>query len=348
VVSGSALLYDFRDGVFLVQLGSVADPALVLSTIARTLDVQESGETRLFDALAAHLHDRRVLLVLDNLEHLLDSVPDIGALLDACRTLKILATSRSVLRLSREHEVQVEPLPVPVSGHGTPQELLEYDAVGLFVERVKAVQSSFELDARNGPEVAELCTRLDGLPLALELAAARVRLFPISALRKRLARRLEVLTGGARDAPSRQQTLRATIDWSYSLLSPHEQGLLARLSVFAAGCELEAASTVCGAETIVDALERLLEQSLLRQIGEGEARFGMLETIQEYAAERLEASGEAESVRTLHAQYFLALAEEGERELEQGDQGLWLERLELEHDNLRAALRWSIERDRVD
>jgi non-specific serine/threonine protein kinase len=343
VETGSALLYDFPDGVFLVQLGSVADSALVLSTIGRTLDVQESGETTLLDVLAAHLHDRRMLLVLDNLEHLLDSVPDVGALLDACRTLKVLATSRSVLRLSREHEVQVEPLPVPVSGHGTPQELLEYDAVRLFVDRVEAVQAGFTLDTRNGPEVAELCTRLDGLPLALELAAARIRLFPLSALRKRLTSRLDLLTGGARDAPSRQQTLRATIDWSYSLLSPREQSLLARLSVFAGGCDLDAASRVCGAEGILDGLERLLEQSLLRQIGDRDSRFSMLETIQEYASERLEASGETESVRHLHAEYFLSLAEKGERELEQGDQALWLERLELEHDNLRAALSWSIE-----
>jgi predicted ATPase/class 3 adenylate cyclase len=336
----------FPDGVWLVPLAPLGDPALVGPTVARTLGLGEAAGQPLRDTLAAYLRDKRLLLLLDNVEHLLDAAPLLADLLAASPALAVLATSRAPLRLAGEREVAVPPLPLPAAGRPPAREELgECAAVRLFVDRAQAVRADFRLTDENAAAVAEICRRLDGLPLALALAAARARLFAPPALLARLARPLALLTGGARDLPARQQTLRATIDWSYGLLGAGEQRLFARLAVFAGGCTLEAAEAVCdgagdlGAD-VLEGLEALVAQSLLRwEPGAGdEARVAMLETLREYAAERLAASGEAAAAGRAHAAHYLALAEAAERELAGPRQAAALARLEAEHDNLRAAL----------
>ena len=349
---GTTLLYDFRDGVFFVSLASFTDPALVPSAIAEVLGVKEEGGKDLLDSLTEHLKEKHLLLVLDNFEHLLDAASVVASLLDACRELHVLATSRIPLHLSREHEYLVPPLSVPDPTHlPTVETLSQFEAVALFIERAKAVRPRFQVTNENAPAVAEICYRLDGLPLAIELAAARVKLLPPQALLPRLSSRLQLLTEGARDRPTRQQTLRGAIDWSYSLLTPEEQTLFARLSVFAAGCSLEAAEAVCNPQGDLDLLEgmaSLVDKSLLRQEGEEEPRFLMLETIREYAAERLAEQGEANQIRDAHATHYLELAEEAEPELRGRGQREWFGRLEAEHDNLRAALGWLLEQGRAE
>ena len=329
------LLDDFPDGVFFVSLAPLANPGLVLPTVARTLGVPESGDD-VGEALARHLRDRQLLLVLDNFEHVLESAPDVFA--STTSTVRLLATSRVPLHLATERVYQVSPLETPERTDDVDR-LLQRESVALFASRARSVRSEFAVTAENAQPVAGICQALGGLPLALELAATRVGVLPPAALLERLEHPLKLLKGGARDAPERQRTMRATIDWSYDLLEPLEQHLFLRLAVFAGGWTLEAAESICGDNLdVVDGLASLAESGLIRVEGADEVpRFAMLETIREYALERLEESGDADELRRRHADYFLRLAEEAEPNL-RGSPGDWLDRLEAEHDNFRAAL----------
>jgi predicted ATPase/class 3 adenylate cyclase len=336
------------DGIFFVALAPISDPGLIVSTIAQTLGVRESGSRPLLDTLKDHLRDKQLLLLLDNFEQVVSAAPLIGELLVAAPGLMVLITSRMALRLSGEHEVAVQPLSLPDRTRPPdPGHLTQYAAVRLFVERAQAVKADFAITNENASVVIEICHRLDGLPLAIELAAARIKLFLPQALLARLRSPLTVLTAGARDLPLRQQTLRNTIDWSYTLLGASEQTLFARLAVFVSGCTLDVVEAVCNATgdlpiDVVDGMAALHDQSLVQQLEglDGEPRFTMLEIIREYALERLDQRGEVKALREWHAAYYLALAEQAEREIVEGQQQVWLERLEIEHDNMRAALEW--------
>ena len=341
----------FPDGVFFVNLAPISDPALVMPTIAQALEVKEVAHQALLDLVNTFLREKQVLLLLDNFEQVVSAGVQVTALLAACPQLKVLVTSREVLHVRGEQEFAVPPLTLPDPKH-LPDllALSQYEAVALFIQRAQAARPEFQVTNANAPAVAEICVRLDGLPLAIELAAARIKLLPPQALLARLGQRLQMLTGGARDAPTRQQTLRNTIQWSYQLLDTQEQRLFRRLSVFVGGCTLEAAETLWGAlgdeaGWVLDGLASLIDKSLLQQREqEGEEpRLLMLETIREYGLEMLEASGKAEATRQAHAAYYLRLAEEAEPELVGPQQTLWLERLEQEHDNLRAVLGWALE-----
>jgi predicted ATPase/ribosome-binding protein aMBF1 (putative translation factor)/Tfp pilus assembly protein PilF len=342
----------FADGVAFVALAPIRDPNLVLSAIAQALDVKEAGNQPLIERLKAYLHTKRMLLVLDNFEHLTAAAPLIAELLAAAPQSKALLTSRAALHLSGEHEYTVAPLPLPQPGDRLAAEsLLQNDAVGLFIQRARAVDHRFTLSDANAPAVAAICARLDGLPLAIELAAARSKLFTPVALLGRLEQRLSLLTSGARDLPARHQTLRDTIDWSYDLLQPSEQALFARLSVFVGGCTLEAIQAISMLNgtaqeqaDVLDTVMALIDQSLLQRLDDPgeEARFSMLETIREYAAERFTHSGEMAALGCAHASYYLALAEHAEPELTGPQQIAWLDRLEREHGNIRAALEWCL------
>src|SRR5918993_381173 len=342
------LLDDFRDGVFFVPLAPLSDPALIAPAIGNAIGIREEGERSLAERLRDVLATKHLLLVLDNMEHLVEGAPLVGEILAASPRLKVLATSRLPLRLRAEREYPVPPLALPRrKPPPLPEHLTQYTAVQLFVERAQAVKPDFAIDNENAPAVAEICHRLDGLPLAIELAAARVRMLSPQAMLPRLEKRLPLLTGGARDAPARQRTLRNTIAWSYDLLEPKEQILFRRLAVFGGGATFEAVEAVANADGSLDVfggLERLLEQSLLRQdVGpEGEPRFSLLETIREFGIEQLEAHGESEDAQARHAGFFLTLVEEAAPDLHGPTQRAWLERLETEHDNIRAALGWSL------
>jgi predicted ATPase/class 3 adenylate cyclase len=346
------LVADFEDGVFFVDLAAIIDPHLFIATVAQTLSVREQPGQSLSETLKDYLRGKHLLLVLDNFEQLVDAGPAVSTLLAAAPNLNALVTSRAPLHLSGEHEYPVPPLTVPDLGEAEPPEILAAnEAVQLFLARAQAVKPEFELTSENASAVAEICARLDGLPLAIELGAARVRILSPQALLGRLSERLALLTGGTRDAPARQRTLRDTIEWSYGLLGASEQRLFARLSVFLGGRTVEAAEAVCdpAAEldaAVFDAAASLVEKSLLRQEEgpAGEPRFLMLETIRDYALERLEESGEGELLRDRHAHYFVALAEEAEPEILGANQVVWLERLEAERGNFRAALGWLLER----
>ena len=335
------LLPDFRDGVWFVALAPVRDPELVAPTVAAALDIEESGADSLGAALRAHLRECECLLVLDNFEQLTGAAPVVADLLAAAPGLKVLVTSRAVLRLSGEHDYPVPPLPLPSAAAADDADaLLHNEAVALFVQRARAVRPGFALE-RHARAVVDVCIALDGLPLALELAAARVQVLSPEALRDRLERRLPLLDRGPADLPARQRTMRATIDWSYDLLGDEERELFARLAVFAGGCTVEAAEAVCDAE--LGRLESLVGMSLLRERpgAGGEPRFAMLETVREYAAERLEEGGEAEAMRRRHAEHYAGLVERAEPEMTGAEAAHWLERLDAEHDNIRAALAWS-------
>ncbi|HEV2860948.1 MAG TPA: protein kinase [Pyrinomonadaceae bacterium] len=340
---GRVLLGDFPDGVFVVDLSPLSDPELIASPVAQALGVVETPACSLADALARHLSDKRLLLVLDNFEHLLGGAPLVSTLLAASAGLKVLATSRAPLRLSAEREYAVEPLEVPVfTSLPPPDELSRVPAVALFVERARQAKPSFSLTAENARAVAEVCRKLDGLPLALELAAARVKLLTPRAMLDRLDHSLRLLTGGARDLPTRQQTMRGAVGWSYDLLGEEERAVLRRLAVFVGGCTLEAVEAVCGTggEDVLDALGSLVEESLVRQReqDDGEPRFSMLEVVREYALEQLASSGEAEAVRLEFARYFKRMAEEAEPQIRSANQVEWVRRLSREHDNMKAAM----------
>jgi predicted ATPase/class 3 adenylate cyclase len=341
---------DFEDGVFFVPIAAITDPTLVAPTIARVLGLSEGGAQPLEELLEGYLRDRQTLLLLDNLEQVLEAAPIVERLLSNAPNLKILATSRIPLGLYGEYEFPVPPLSLPDPDSLPPLEYLtEYEAIRLFVERARAVRPDFSLTEENGPAVVEICERLDGLPLAIELAAARIKLLPPRVLLDRLGNRLKILTGGARNLPERQRTLRNAIAWSYGLLDEGEKLLFGRLGVFSGGATLEAMEAVCDAEgdlptDVFEGASSLLDKSLLRQEegAAGEPRFVMLETIHEFANVKLEESGEAEAVRWAHAEYFLALAEEAEPMLWGAEDVAWLNRLEQEHNNMRAALSWAI------
>ena len=347
----AAVKDDVADGVTFVDLSAVTDPALVAGTIAQALglrdvDPRPPGE-RLIDAL----RERRQLLVLDNCEQVVDGVaPLLAELLAACSGLKLLVTSRERLRIRAEHAFPVSPLTLPEAATGLdPSDLAKTEAVALFVQRARAADHAFALTAEHGPAVAEICRRLDGLPLAIELAAARADVLPPSALLTHLERRLELPPSGVRDLPARQQTMRETIAWSHDLLTSDEQALFRRLSVFAGGFMAEAAAAVGGAAgplgtEVLAGLASLVDQSLVQRIAsaDGGARFRMLETIRAFALERLELSAEGEAVTQAHGAYYFRLAEEAEPRLTGPEQGRWLGRLETEHDNLRAGLEWAV------
>jgi non-specific serine/threonine protein kinase len=340
---------DYPDGVYFVPLAPVRDPELVPSTIAQSIGLQDARDRPLMDHLVSQLRERKLLLVLDNFEHLLAGAPVVIRLLQETTALRILVSSRSSLRLSGEQECPVPPLPVPdPKARPTPATLAACESARLFAERAAAAVPGFAIDDENAPAVARIVRRLDGLPLAIELAAARVRLLPPEAILPRLEHSLGLLTGGSRDLPDRQQTLRATIAWSYDLLSAGARRLLAACSVFAGGASLEAIETVCGAAPdaglpVLDGLEELVGQSLLRQVpgpGRPTARYAMLETIREYAAERLDQMPEADQIRGAHAAVFLALVEaDGRPHAGLAKRG-WLGRVDTEHNNIRAALSW--------
>jgi predicted ATPase/class 3 adenylate cyclase len=350
------LLDDFPDGTFFAPLATLTEPELFLSAVAEMLGVRETGEQSLFESLKDYLHERRMLLLLDNFEQVLGAAPAVTEMLAVAPGLKVLATSRAPLGLYGQMEYAVPPLSVPDVKHLPDLKILsQYEAVRLFIERAKAAKVDFEVTDESAPAVAEICVRLDGLPLAIELAAARIKMLPPKAMLQRLTSRLKLLTGGARDLPERQRTLRATIEWSFALLDEGEQLIFGRLAVFSGGRTLEAIDAICDSEgdLPVDAFEgvsSLLNKSLLRQEEgpNGEPRFVMLETVHEFAREKLGQSAEAEQIKRVHAQYFLTLAEEGYPELKGANQLEWLERLEAEHDNMRAALSWALERNEVE
>ena len=345
------LLADFADGVYFVPLAPISDPDLVVAAITQSLGVKETGKRSLLDLLHAHLLDRHLLLLLDNFEQVVSAAPQLSELAAVCPRLKLLVTSRAVLRIRGEYEFPVPSLALPDLADLPGAEMLSrYAAVAFFQERAKEARSGFQMTPTNNRAVAEICVRLDGLPLAIELAAARIKLLPPQALLFRLGHRLELLTGGARDVPARQQTLRNTIAWSYDLLDAREQQLFRQLSIFAGGCTLAAVESIYGAFhrdtfSVVDGVASLIDKSLLQQTEqEGEPRLLMLETIREYGLEALEALREMESARRTHAFYYLRLAEDAETEIGGPRQAAWLERLEREHDNLRAAMQWLLER----
>jgi predicted ATPase len=335
-----------EDGVFLADLSAVTDLELVPSTIAAALGVRHDPGTDLLDTLAGHLRERSVLLVLDNVEQVVEAAPMVDRLLNAAPRLRVLATSRVPLHLSGEHEYLVRPLPLPDPDRPELEAVSTCESVRLFVERAAAVRRGFQVDEDNAGSVAEITRRLDGLPLAIELAASRIKMLSPQALLERLERRLPLLTGGPRDLPERQRTLRGAIEWSHDLLEPDEQRLFARLAVFRGGWTLEAAEAVAGPDLgseVIDGLGSLVDRSLIRQeqSRQGEVRFRMLETIHEFAAERLAASREEQEIRRRHAEHVRDLAEEAEPHLRGQGQALWLKRLEREHDNVRAALDWA-------
>jgi predicted ATPase/class 3 adenylate cyclase len=347
---------EFEDGVFFVSLAAISDAELVVGAVAATLGVKEAGGQPLLENLEEYLRERRMLLLLDNFEQVLGAAPVVGDLHSGAPDLKVLATSRIPLRLYGEHEYSVPPLALPdLTRPPSLQRLTQYEAVRLFVERAQAAKAGFSVTDENAPAVAEICHRLDGLPLAIELAAARIKILTPQAMLARLGNRLRLLTGGARDLPERQRTLRSTIEWSHGLLDEGERVLFGRLSVFAGGRTLEAMEAICDSEgelpgSVLDDISVLVDENLLRQeegVG-GEPRFVMLETVHEFAREKLQESGQTEDLRRRHARYFISMAEEAEPELMRAQQAQWLKRLELELDNLRAALSWAEEQDEAE
>ena len=345
---------EFPGGIYYVPLSALRDPGLIASVIVQTMGIREAGGQSALEILKKNLQDASrgaVLFVLDNFEHLLEAASTVAELLASGPNLKVLVTSRAALHVYGEHEFPVPPLGLPDARTKTPLEALgQFPAVALFVQRAMAAKPDFELSTENASAVTEICTRLDGLPLAIELAAARVKVLSPSSMRTRLASRLQLLTGGARDLPQRQQTLRAAIDWSFDLLSAAEQKLFRRLSVFAGGCTLEGAEAVCDTKgdldlDLLDGMASMVDKSLMRQVGQanGEPRFVMLETIREYAREKLLAAQEEAATKRAHAAYCLVLAEEAAVEQGGTDRNEWIERLSLEHDNFRAALEWLTE-----
>jgi len=324
IEAATQLAAAFADGAWFVPLSRISDPALVLPAIAHTLELKESGATPLAEVLHRHLRDKELLLVLDNFEHLLAAARSIGALLASCPGVKVLVTSRVALRLQGEREYALRPLALPDPQRlPPPEQLAQHAAVALFLERARAAKADFHVTPATAPAIVAICARLDGLPLAIELAAARVKLLSPSALLQRLERSLPMLTGGPRDLDKRQQTMRNTLAWSYDLLSPEEQVLFWRLAVFAGGCTLKAAEAVCGAPDgveplridVFDGLAALVDQGLVQRReedegpeGDGAPRFGMLYVIHEYALEQLDGSGEAEALARAHGHFFLNLA----------------------------------------
>ncbi len=339
----------YPDGVYFVELSAITDPELVLPTVAMALSLPDHGKRTSLDRLADHLGDQRVLLVLDNFEQVTDAAGAVNDLLARCPNLTVIVSSRVVLRVSGEQEYLVPPLGLPDPANlPAIDRLTQYESVALFIERARAVKPSFEVTNQNAPAVAEICVRLDGLPLAIELAAARVRILAPQAMLGRLTDRLALAAAGSRDLPERQQTLRGAIAWSYELLDEADRRLFSDLSVFVGGASLDAIERVCGEgleRDVIDGLGSLVEKSLIRQsdgVG-GEPRFVMLETIREFATEQAVERGRNEALRGAHAAAFVELAETAGQLVMGDDKRRWLDRLEEDHDNLRAAFGWAIE-----
>jgi predicted ATPase len=342
----------FPGGVHFVPLSLLSDPRLVPSAIVQTLGIREAGSQSPLEILKGNLQTSLpMLLLLDNFEHLMQAAPIAAELLAFSANLKILVTSRAALHVYGEHEFPLPPLALPDSRSVQSVEALSHcAAIALFSQRAVAAKPDFSLNQENAPAVIEICVRLDGLPLAIELAAARVKVLSPTSLLARLTSRLQLLTGGARDLPRRQQTLRAAMDWSYDLLTTAEQRLFRRLSVFVGGCNLESVEAVCDTKSdlgldLLDGMASMVDKSLVQRIEPaiGESRFGMLETVREYALEKLKASGEDAATRRAHAAYCLILAEEVTADQSGIEGPQWLERLAPEQDNFRAALEWLIE-----
>jgi predicted ATPase/serine/threonine protein kinase len=355
----SGLVERFPGGIYFVSLSPISDPSLIASVIVQTLGIRETGGQSPLEMLRKNFEDSQhapILFLLDNFEHLVQAAPVVAELLAMGANLKLLVTSRSPLHVYGEHEFPVPPLALPDSRSTFSVELLSAcPAIALFLQRAAAAKPDFELNRENAPAISEICSRLDGLPLAIELAAARIKVLSPALMLTRLASRLQLLTGGARDLPERQQTLRAAMDWSYDLLNAAEQKLFRRLSVFVGGCNLEGVEAICDTKgdldlDLLDGMASMVDKSLAQQVeqADGESRFVMLETIREYALEKLEASGERASTKRSHAAYCLVLAEEEALEQCSGEGTEWLERFALEHDNFRAALDWLTETGDAD
>lgn len=346
----------FSDGVFFVNLAPISDPELVVPTITQALGVKATAGQPLLDSVSAWLREKELLLLLDNFEQVVEAAVEVAGLLARCPRLKVLVTSRAALHVRGEQEFDVPPLAVPDPKHFPDLiTLSQYEAVALFISRAQAVKPEFQVTNANAPAVAEICVRLDGLPLAIELAAARGKMLPPQALLARLGQRFTLLTRGAQDVPARQQTLRNTISWSYDLLDAGEQRLFRRLSVFVGGATpeaIEALYTTLGDEPglVLDGIASLIDKSLLRQTEQEaeEPRFVMLETIREYGREALTVRGEVDATRQAHAVYYLALAEAAEQEWEGPQEAVSFARLEQEHNNLRATMSWLLERGEAE
>lgn len=346
----------YTDDLCFVPLGGIQDAADVAPAIARALGVRATGELAPLELVEAQLGERRLLLVLDEFEHVTAAAPQVTQLLVSCPGVSVLATSRWALRLSTETELGIPPLAVPPR-HGAPlsaEETVAYPAVALFVQRALARRPDFRVDAANASAIADICTRLDGLPLAIELAAARVKLLEPAAILARMGSPLQLLVDGPTDLPERQRTLRNTIAWSYELLTEQEQWLLLRLSVFVGGCTIDSVSATTRddddtPEGQFAAFASLVDKSMLLRVGgSSQARFAPLESVREYAAGRLAAAGASAATRRAHAEYFLALAEQAQGQLRGPEQAGWLERLEGERDNLRAAMRFFLADEQPD
>lgn len=342
---------DYADGVWFIPLVSVHDPDLVADTIANVLKVTESTAESVDASLVKHLYNKQALLILDNFEHVIEAAQLLSTLLAGAANLKILVTSRQVLHLYGEQECPIRPLAVPdAKRHYPAEDLLQFEAVRLFVERAQASYPAFQATTENVEAVAAVCTRLDGLPLAIELAAARIKLLAPHQLLARLERSFDTLGQGPSDAPTRHRTLRATMDWSYDLLSPDEKALFNRLGIFNGGWSLQTMEAVCaeGIELdILDGVAALIDKSLVRQVtdSEDEPRFTMLETLREYALERLAAAGELEQLRERHARYYIELCRSARIGIAGAVQLKWAQRLHADYDNVRATMEWTEHHD---
>lgn len=342
--------YESLDGAFFVSLGPISDPELVAPTIADVLDIAVDPAAEAIEAVKSHLEGKDTLLVLDNFEQILDAAIQVAQLLAAAPRLKVVITSREALHLSGEQEFPVPPLELPGAGTTDPKLVSQYEAVALFIQRARAARPDFDVNAQNAPAIAGITTRLDGLPLAIELAAARITLMSPEGILTRLGSALSLLKTKAADLPARHQTLRDTIKWSHELLDAEEKALFRRLSVFVRGFTLEAAEEVVGPgpdlETL-DGISSLIDKNLVRryEAKHGEERYHMLVTIQEYALEELNASGEADEVHQRHAAFFLNLAKKAQPHLLGEEQKEWIDRLDEEHDNIRGALDWATSND---
>jgi len=356
LAAASELVEEFEEGVWLVELAPLADPSLVPQAVASTVGVREQQARSLTETLSYFLGSKKVLLVLDNCEHLVEACAALAqALLQSCPELRVLATSREALGITGEVAWPVPSLSLPdLRRLPDVESLPRYESARLFVERVVAVKPTFTLTEQNAPSVAHICYRLDGIPLAIELAAARAKMLSVEDISKRLDDCFRLLSAGSRTAMPRHKTLHATMDWSYELLSLEERALLRRLSVFAGGFTLEAAESVCAGQdlerdAVLESLSYLMDKSLVVVAEQdGEVHYRLLETVRQYGREKLSESGETEKFRERHAGYYLVLAEEAEPELKTEGQVAWLERLEQERDNLRAAMRWLLERGELE
>ena len=349
---GNELLETFAGGGSFISLATISDSELVIPAIVHALGLQDMGDRSPIERLKSFLHDKHFFLVLDNFEQVLPAAPLLSHLLSSCPQLKLLVTSRVLLRVWGEYVFTVPPLEVPDMQHVPERDVLtQIASVALFAQRAEAILPGFQLTEENARDVAEICTRLEGVPLALELAAAHCQLFSPQVLLAQLEYPLKMLTGGRRDAPPRHQTLRNAFSWNDDVLSSDEQTLFRRLAVFSGGCSLQAAEAIATAEggtsiSVLDGVRALIEKSMLQHAAQGkdEPRLYLLELLRAYGLERLAACGELEHIRDAHAAYYLALAEEARIDLSSANQAMWRERLEREVKNLREAVEWLLER----